>query len=226
MRRLFAVAFLLTSFALAQSSPSPQLEGVIRKMNETAAAFRSAQANFEWDGYEKVINEVDEIQYGTVYYRRAGNEIEMKADVAKPAAKEVLFSGGKIQFYIPNTNQLNIYSVGKNRQEIESYFVLGFGGSGDEMLKQFDVTYQGTEIVNGLQTEKLHLIPKADSVKRNISEIILWIDPQRGVSVQQQFFEPQGNYRLAKYSDIKLNEKIKGDVFAIKTNGNTQTFSH
>lgn len=226
LRRLVAVAFLLSSLAFAQQSPSPQLEAVIRKMNETAAAFRSAQANFEWDRYEKVINEIDDVQYGTIYYRRSGHEIEMKADVTKPSAKEVLFSEGKIQLYMPSTNQLTVYSAGKNREEVESYFVLGFGGSGDEMLKQFDVTDEGTETINGVPTAKLHLIPKAESVKRNISEIILWIDTQRGISVQQKFFEPQGNYRLAKYSGIKLNEKVKNDVFTIRTNGKTQIFSH
>ena len=32
------------------------------------------------------------------------------------------------------------------------------------------------------------------------SQIFLWIDLDRGVSVQQQFLQPQGDYRLAKYS--------------------------
>jgi hypothetical protein len=43
--------------------------------------------------------------------------------------------------------------------------------------------------------------------------------------VQQQFFEPQGDYRLAKYSAIKVNEKIGSDVFQLKTTGKTQTIS-
>jgi hypothetical protein len=41
--------------------------------------------------------------------------------------------------------------------------------------------------------------------------------------VQQQFFEPQGDFRLAKYSSIKLHEKIGNDVFQLKTTGKTQT---
>ena len=42
--------------------------------------------------------------------------------------------------------------------------------------------------------------------------------PARGVSVQQKFLEPSGDYRLAKYSNIQLNKKINGDVFKLKTN--------
>jgi hypothetical protein len=54
---------------------------------------------------------------------------------------------------------------------------------------------------------------------------VLWIDLDRGISVQQQFFEPQGDYRLAKYSTIKVNEKIGNDVFQIKTTSKTETIS-
>jgi len=43
--------------------------------------------------------------------------------------------------------------------------------------------------------------------------------------VQQQFFEPQGDYRLAKYSNFRINEKIGDDVFRLKTTGKTQTIS-
>jgi hypothetical protein len=48
----------------------------------------------------------------------------------------------------------------------------------------------------------------------------LWIDPARGVSVQQKFIEKEsGNYRFAKYTNIKLNEKVGDDVFKLKTTG-------
>ncbi|HET9410124.1 MAG TPA: outer membrane lipoprotein carrier protein LolA [Candidatus Sulfotelmatobacter sp.] len=222
---LLTVIALVAHFASAQAATSPELESVLRKMDATATSFRSAQANFEWDRYEKVINEVDDIQFGTIYYRRVGDGIEMKANVNKPDAKTVLFSKGKIQVYQPKADQVIEHDAGKNRDEVESYFVLGFGGSGQEMQKSFDVTYEGSETVNGIQTAKLHLVPKSAKVRNNISEITLWIDPQRGISVQQKFVEPQGDYRLAKYSDIKMNEKINPDTFQIKTTGKTQVIS-
>jgi hypothetical protein len=45
------------------------------------------------------------------------------------------------------------------------------------------------------------------------------------VSVQQQFLEPGGDYRLAKYSDIRLNQKLPDNVFKLKTTGKTRTVS-
>jgi hypothetical protein len=56
--------------------------------------------------------------------------------------------------------------------------------------------------------------------------IFLWIDLQKGISVQQKFISPQDDYRLAKYSDILVNgKKIPDDVFKLKTTSKTQTIT-
>jgi hypothetical protein len=63
-------------------------------------------------------------------------------------------------------------------------------------------------------------------LRNNIARILLWIDPDRGISVQQQLFEPGGDYRLAKYSEIKINQnKFPEDVFKLKTTGRTKFIS-
>ena len=79
--------------------------------------------------------------------------------------------------------------------------------------------------VNGIETEKLELIPKSARLKNNIARILLWIDPARGISVQQQFFEPSGDYRMAKYSDIQINQKLPDNAFKLKTTGKTKFIS-
>jgi len=226
---LIALCCLLAFAARPQekTSASGALEAVLKKMDQEAANFRTTQAEFEWDRYEKVIDEVDDIQSGTIYYRRTGKDkdIEMMADITKPDRKYVLFSDGKIRVYQPKPDQVTIYDAGKNRTEVESYLVLGFGGSGEDMEKAFTVTYLGPETINGVATAKLQLVPKSEKVRNTFAKILLWIDLDRGISVQQQFFEPQGDYRLAKYSSIKVNDKISNDVFQLKTNGKTQTIS-
>ena len=215
---------ILAVLTMLHAQEAQELESVLQKMDAAAASFRSTQADFEWDRYERVIDEVDDIQFGTIYFRRTGDEIEMKADIKKPELKYVLFSNGKIRVYQPKPDQVTVYDAGKNRADIESYFVLGFGGSGQDLVKSFDVTYQGAETINGVATAKLQLTPKSAKVKNTFKQIFLWID-QRGISVQQQFFEPQGDYRLAKYSNIRVNEKIPDEVFRLKTTGKTQTIS-
>jgi hypothetical protein len=204
-------------------------------MDATAAGFRSVQADFEWDTYEKVINEIDDIQTGTVYYRRNGKSIEMMAVVKmagsdptnrKSEPKYVLFSNGKISMYQPKPDTVTVYDLGKNRVDFESYVVLGFGGSGQDLVKAFDVTYVGPETISDVATAKLQLIPKSDKVRNTYNKILLWIDLDKGISVQQQFFSPQGDYRLTKYRNPDLNgKKIPDEVFKLKTTSKTQTIS-
>jgi hypothetical protein len=43
--------------------------------------------------------------------------------------------------------------------------------------------------------------------------------------VQQQFFEPDGNYRLAKYSDIRINQALPENAFKLKTTKKTKFVS-
>ena len=231
----FDCSFFHASASTPQKSADAiTLESVLKKMDAVAATFRTAQAEFEWQSYQKVIDEVVDVQTGNIYYRRSGKDVDMMANVKKigastkelkPEPKYVLFSDGKVRMYTPKTDQVTVYDLGKNRADLESYFVLGFGGSGQDLLKTFDVTLAGTEDINGVTTARLELVPKSERVRRNYNRMILWIDPDKGISVQQQFFTPQGDYRLCKYSSIRLNEKISDDVFRLKTTSKTQTIS-
>jgi outer membrane lipoprotein-sorting protein len=216
---LIRISFLLVLAATSQISfaqSDPKLEKVLDKMDQAAASFRSTEATFTWDQYQKVVDETD-TQSGKIYFRRSGDEIQMAADINKPAesAKYLLFTDSKIQIYDPRQDQITVYNT-KNRSEVEAYLVLGFGGKGHDLAKSL-----GT-----VETEKLDLVPKSEKVRNNFEHIILWIDPTNGISVQQQLFPPlSGDYRLARYSNIKINQKVPDTAFKMKTTGKTKTVS-
>jgi outer membrane lipoprotein-sorting protein len=221
--KVLLVCSLLATTAWPQSDP-PALDRVLKHMDAAAQHFRSTEASFVWDQYQKVIDET-ETQKGKIYFRRQDKETQMVADISDPDKKYVLYSNGKVQVYQPKIDQVTEFNPGKNRSDLEGYLVLGFGGSGHELLKAYDVKYVGAETVAGIQAEELELVPKSAKLRNNIARILLWIDPARGISVQQQFFEPSGDYRLAKYSDIQINQKISDSVFKLKTTGKTKTIS-
>lgn len=219
------LALALTGAAVAQAKAkggNAELENVLNKMDAAAAQFKSAQADFVWDQYTKVIDETD-TQKGTVYFRREAKDTDMAAEIKQPADKHVVFADGKVQVYEPKIDQVTVYNAGKNRAEFESFLVLGFGGRGHDLYKGFDVKYAGTENVGGVNTAKLELTPKAQKVRNMFERITLWIDPTHGVSVQQQFHAPGGDYRLAKYNNIKINEKVADTAFKLKTTNKTRT---
>ena len=218
------LCFLLEPGVLAQ--PSSDLEQVLNQMDQAAAKFRTTEANFTWIQYNKVIDDIADTQKGKIYFRRAGREVQMAADIREPDAKQLVFSDGKIQIYQPRIEQVDIYDAKAHREEFESFLVVGFGGGGHDMLKSFAVQFVGNEKIGDIETAKLDLIPKSEEVKRNFSHLMLWIDPERGVSIQQQLFETSGDYRLAKYSDIQVNQKISENVFKLRTSSKARVVSH
>jgi len=227
--RMIANLLLGCLLCVAAAAPKPapaacELDCVLKKLDATAGSFRGAKANVSRQQYERVIQEFDTPQTGVVYYRREKDHtIEMKLELGEPDNTSVLFSGGELKVYKPGIDQLTVIHAGKNREEYESYLVLGFGGSGQDLMKSFDATYQGPETIDGVNTAKLKLIPKSEKVRKNFAQILLWIDLEKGVSVQQEFDEPDGNYLLVKYSAIELNPaKIRNDVFRLKTTAKTQ----
>src|SRR5579862_1908084 len=135
---------LVAPICLIAQATEPKLDHVLAAMDKNAAAFRSAEADFEWDQFQKVVNETD-IQKGKVYYRRQGKDIQMAADITDPDKKSVLYGDGRISIYQPKIEQVTQYDATKNRTALESFLVLGFGGSGHDLLSSYDVKYSGTE---------------------------------------------------------------------------------
>src|SRR5215469_7128695 len=97
----------------AQNTADSELQAVLSQMDNASTGFRSAQADFEWDNYQKVVDETER-QKGRVYFRRNGNDVEAMFDINTPAAKRVLFKGGKIQLYNPKIDQITEYEAGKS----------------------------------------------------------------------------------------------------------------
>jgi len=225
-RRLpWLLTLALVIFGGGSEAQQAPLQPVLEQLDRTSASFHDAQAAFVWDQYQKVVDEHD-LQKGTVYFRRTGSGVQMAADISDPMPpKYVLYSESKVQIYQPKIDQVTQYNTGKDKAAFESFLVLGFGGSGRDMLKSFDVTYAGKETLDNVDTAKLDLVPKSEKARNTFSHIMLWIDTARGVSVQQQFFTASGDYRLAKYTGIQINQRVPDSVFKLKTTGKTRVVS-
>jgi outer membrane lipoprotein-sorting protein len=209
------------SGAATAAKNASELEAVLTQMDKAAAGFRSAEADFVWDQFQAIVQEHD-IQKGKVFFVRHEKDTHMAAQINEPDKKQVIFSEGKIRFYQPKIDQVTEYEAGTNKEEVESFMVLGFGGRGHDLLKSFDVKYAGDETIAGVKTAKLELVPRAEKVKKMFDRFVLWIDLVRDISLKQEAYEPSGDFRTATYSNIKLNEKVPDDTFKLKTTGKTK----
>ena len=81
-------------------------------MDQAAANFHNAQCDFVSDQYQKVVDDHD-IQKGTMYFRRQGDDVEMAADFPAPDKKYVLFTGNLVSYYQPSIDQVTEYNAGQ-----------------------------------------------------------------------------------------------------------------
>ena len=217
--------FASGAMARAQSGSNAQLDKVLAQMDAASAKFHSAQANFQWDQFELVVNSTD-TQAGTIYFLRSGANTQMAADIetadGQPAKKTLVFSDGVLKFFQPSIDQMTVFRAGNKQQQYESYLTLGFGGSGSDLKKSWNITYQGMVAIDGVQTAKLDLVSKSEAVRNNFSHVTIWVDPTRAISLKQILFEPSGDTRTSYFRNIQYNKQIPSSVFKIKTDPKTQ----
>jgi outer membrane lipoprotein-sorting protein len=210
--------------AAAAAQPTPDhLKTVLDQMNAGSKAFHSAVADIKKLQFEKIVKDTT-TDSGTIYFLRNGTSMQVGAKFAPPDAQTMEYKDGILRIYNPGANQIQQYSAGgPNQGRYEAFLALGFGGSGSDLAKAWDITDQGTEqMSDGSKTvtvEKLDLVSKEASVRSNFTHITIWVDPVRDISLKQIGFTPSGDTNTTLYTNIKLNQPIDLKAFAIKCNG-------
>ncbi|GAC1360181.1 MAG: hypothetical protein NVSMB3_08010 [Acidobacteriaceae bacterium] len=200
------------------------LDGVLRQMDAASAKFRSAEAEFKWDLYQRVVRETT-TQTGTIYFLKNGSALQMGAKVAPPEAKTVEYKGAKLRLFDPAQDHVTEMSAGANQATYESFLTLGFGGSGKDLEKVWTITDQGSEQLSDgsvpVKVEKLDLVSKDPAARNTFTHVTIWVDPLRAISLKQMFFTPSEDVRTAVYTHVRYNEKVDAGKFAIKTDKKT-----
>jgi outer membrane lipoprotein-sorting protein len=219
---LFAALLMLGVLATRTAFAADDKDRVLRKLDAAAANFHTTAAEFEFDTVTKEpIPETDR-QKGVVYYERKGNAFQMAAHIremnGKPVPKIYAYSGGAIKLYEPLIDQVTTLS---KLSQYESWFMLGFGASGKDLEKKWEIKYAGSEVLDGKKTEKLEMVAKDPGVRKNVSKVTIWVDPETGVSLKQIFEQGPDQYRVSFYFHIKVNQPLPADAFTIKTTKKT-----
>ena len=221
--------FVFAAFLAAMLSPARaafaagDLKATLAQLDATASHFHTTNADVEFDTVQTDPVPDKDVQKGVVYYKRSGSSFQMGVHITSDNGQKLLKTivcceGGTVKLYEQQLNQVTVLS---KLSQYENYFMLGFGASGKELAEKWTITDDGPERMNGVQTEKLTMIPKDAAVRRNLPKVTLWMDLQRGVSLKQLFDEGPGQYRVALYTNIKINQSIPSDAFTLKTNKQT-----
>ena len=217
-----AVALLLAVFGLRSAHAADARDRVLRQLDAASARFHTTSAQFEFDTVTtEPIPDTDR-QKGTVYYERNGSSFRMAAHIeeqnGKKSPKMYVYSGGSIKLYEPLIDQVTTL---QKLSQYESWFMLGFGASGKELEKKWEIKYLGSDILEGKKAEKLEMVAKDPAVRKNIVKVQMWVDPETGISLKQVFDQGAGQYRVSVYFNIQVNQPLPGDAFTLKTTKKT-----
>jgi len=219
LRRLATFVLLAAPLTLPAQVKPGELDVALRQMDAASAKFKSAEADFQWDFYEMVVKETT-TQHGSIYFKKNGTKLETGAKILPPAAKFFSYKDEKLAVFDPGTKELKVFTAGKNKAQIESFVTLGFGGSGSDLAKAWNITDLGVESLSDgsatVSTTKLNLIPKDPNVLSMFSHVTIWVDLNRGISLKQQFFTTSGDYRTNTYTNIRYNQPVNTKPYEYK----------
>lgn len=223
--RLPALVFSLAAFSPllsprlpAQRQPVPTVVQIVSRLNRISARIHSLSAAAVNQNYNSVVG-VTDTSSGNLYFRRASSGPWMLLDFRHPARKEFLYRNGIGWIYQPSIHQAQEYNLRHNLAAVQAFLLLGLGESGSQLAHDFKINIQGQPLLNGRRTILLQLVPKDPQAKKSIVRIELWFDPANWIAVQQKYIQTTGDYRLLKFSKIKLNPRLSAKLFSTRFNG-------
>ena len=230
-RKLAPFALFATVLLLSRSASAEDLKQYLQRLDSAAKDFHTTTASFEFDTIQTDPVPDTDVLTGTVYYERSGGHFQMAAhahertngDTSKerehnkqPAATTYIFSGGVLRQ--SDTGKASDAHTIDQASKYESYLMLGFGASGTDLASKWDITYLGPDktvtTAKGLPTDKLELVAKDPTVRKNLQKVTLWMDTDHAVSIKQIFDEGVGVSRVSHYTDFKLNQPLPANAFS------------
>jgi outer membrane lipoprotein-sorting protein len=215
MRFRAAIVLCLTSWFAGAALATESLQEVLSRLDRAASSFKGMTANVRWVAHTAVIDQ-DEVDTGTMVLKRSKNDTRMLVNIVQPDAKTVALHDKKLEIYYPKMRTVEEYDIGKHREAIDQFLLLGFGTSGKELASAYKVRVAGTETVAGQKTIKLELIPKSAETLQQLKKVEMWIPEGGAYPVQQKFYLSAGDYKLVTYTDVKLNPPLSDSDLKLK----------
>jgi outer membrane lipoprotein-sorting protein len=204
--------------AASAATSKDDLPDLLARIEQAANKFRSLSANVQWITHTAVIDD-DSEEHGWMRLKKIQpDEVMALVNFVGADARTVAFEHPQVKIYTPKLRTVTVYDLGKYGSQVDQFLLVGFGTSGTELARQYDMRTLGVEEVRGVKATRLELIPKANDVRDVMAKLELWIPeaPADAYPIQQKFYGKSGDYRIATYSDLKLNLPLSSDDLKLK----------
>jgi len=220
---LLTVSFAVLAAVPASSVPRHHKHGVapfteiLSRMNDAAKHLRSLTTNLEYTTVTVLVDDKS-TEYGELFFQK-DKKTEILIKFEKPDPKVILFKRNKAEIYTPKINQIQEYDVGSRSELVQQFLLLGFGTEVAELKKSYDLRLVDEEEIQDETAAVLELMPLQKDIAGQLSKAELWISEDSWLPVQQKFFQPGGDYLVARYSGTKVNRDLPASTFQIDAAG-------
>jgi outer membrane lipoprotein-sorting protein len=205
----------LATLAVAAKAPADTLANVLSRMDAAATSFQSMSASLNQVTHTAVIDQDDRAS-GTVRLKRTPNGVLGMVEFTTPQPLIVAFHSRKVEKYYPKTNVVEEYDVDKFGEQLDQFVLLGFGTSGSDLQKNYQVRMVGSEPVAGKPATRIALTPKSKQALEYLKKAELWIPDDAAHPLQEKLWKNADDYVLVTYSDVKLNPSLSAKDFELR----------
>jgi outer membrane lipoprotein-sorting protein len=213
MAKFLCLAFLSTLAVTGLRAET--LNDILAQMDQSARTFQTFTANIKRTEYTKVLNDKEDTE-GIERVKRTNRQTVTLVEFYGPNAQTVRLSANTAEVYYPAAKMVEIWDAGKYAKAANQFLLLGFGTSGAELRKDYDVKLGGPDTLGSVRTTRLELTPKDSETRKKFAKIELWIPEGATVPIQVKVTEASGNYNLAVYSNSKINEPLPDSELELK----------
>jgi outer membrane lipoprotein-sorting protein len=189
------------------------LPEILLRMDAAARNFESMTADMKQVTHTEIIDEND-TAVGTVRLKQVKNGLLGYVHFTEPP-KVIAFQTRKIEVYYPKTKVVEQYDVDKYSDQLNQFLLLGFGTSGKDLQKNYDIQLAGSETVAGKPTTHIVLTPKSKQALEYLKKAELWILDGATYPIQEKLWKNADDYVLVTYSNVKLNVPLSDKEFAL-----------
>jgi outer membrane lipoprotein-sorting protein len=199
--RFVRLVFLTAALAcLASAEP---VDAILKRFDAAAKDFHAFSAKMQQKDFTKIVT-VTEESSAIVRLKRSNDKVYGIIRYLDKNPRTIHFDGNEVEVFSPNANQKDVYDAKKYSNIIADVVLLGFGTSGKDIRNGYTVMDGGPDTVNGRRTTRIELIPKRKEMKDLVAKIELWIPEGETNPIQVKATQPNGDYKLCVYSDVKL----------------------